>query len=151
LIDNTTFPCGVASARVHRVTVAVAEDLYRRRMNHAHLVRTESRQYALCRRVPVVVVPESAGSRPGASHLRAQRISEVAAVVDVVAAAENPVRFAHRRRGSATRQLILHAGDLLVLRVVHRSPLAQSVAAEASTVDPTTVEGIYMSFSLNFL
>jgi len=68
-------------------------------------------------------------------------MSEVAAVADVVVVAGNPVRSAHRRRGSATRRLIPCAEDRLALRVVHRSSLVRSVAAEAAAADPTTVEG----------
>lgn len=109
-------------------------------MNHTRLVRTEARQCALCRcHVPVIVVLESARRQPGASLLRARRVSEVATVVDVaVAAAGNPVRSACRRRGSATHRFTPHAESRLVHCAVHRNPLVQSVAA---AVDPITVEG----------
>jgi len=110
-------------------------------MNHASLIQTESRQCALYRRVPVVAVPESARSRLGANRLRARRVSEVAAVVDVAAAAGNPVRSACHRRGSAARRLIPRAAGRLALCVVHHRPLVQSVATEAAAADSTTVEG----------
>lgn len=40
-IDNSIFPCGAVSGGVRKITVAVAEDSYQSRMNHARLIWTE--------------------------------------------------------------------------------------------------------------